>query len=60
MLQNRFTGLYLLSDLSVGALQISYRDSAPFTSSSSLKLIWTDVPHEEGNSFGFLKVFAYT
>src|SRR5215813_1234065 len=30
MLQNRFTGLYLLSDLSVGPLSISYRDSAPF------------------------------
>jgi hypothetical protein len=51
MLENRFTGLYLLSDLSVGALQISYRGSAPFPSLFSLseKLIWTDVPHEEGN-----------
>src|SRR5215207_9780517 len=59
MLQNRFTGLDLLSDLSVAALQISYRDSAPFAFLFlSQTLIWTDVPLEEGN--GLPSTCSYT
>jgi hypothetical protein len=49
MLQNRFTGLSLLFDLSVASTQdLNTGIQLRLPLLLSKNLIWTDVPHEEG------------
>jgi len=61
MLQNRFTGLYLLFDLSVGCtkdLNTGIQLRLPPLSFSVQNLIWTGVPLEEGSAEAIFRIYV--